>query len=148
MDAMIFGSPLSDWFKGGALVLAITTCVQMGVSFGLIKFVGLQSPPIRRAFLTAASAYAICVVLLVFGGINEYAIWAPLASLPAVPVNYFYWKSTFIKAWYDDPALIPEGLSISNQDWRVGIYVLVAVIVVAFMKKAPLILGLQQTTGN
>lgn len=146
-EIMLAGYPASEWALGVTYLLAFTGLIQLMSSFALVKFVALQSPPIRRAFLTAASAYAVCVAVAVFGGPSEFALWAPLASLPVAPLVYWYWKRSFVKAWYVDPAMIPEGMTIANQDWRIGIYVLVGALAVAFIKKAPVVFAVQQGSG-
>ncbi|NLR38533.1 hypothetical protein [Novosphingobium sp. ERW19] len=147
MDTLIFGQPLSDWLLGIGFVLAITGAIQFMASFVVVKFVGLQSPPIRRAVLTAASAYALCSGFLIFGGASEYAIWVPLVSIPAAIGVYHYWKAGFLRAWYDDPSQIPEGVGIANQDWRVGLYAVAGAAIILMVKKAPLIFAVQNSTS-
>lgn len=148
MDTLLFGEPLRDWLIGCVVTLAFTTLIQFGSSLGFVKFVGLQSPPIRRAFLTALAGYALCVAALISMLPTEWTLLAPLLSLPATVITYLYWKPRFIRAWYEDPSLIPEGMAIANQDWRVGLYVLLAAVVVAVIKKAPVVFSVQQATGN
>jgi hypothetical protein len=59
----------------------------------------------------------------------EYAIYAPLAVIPAALPAFWGWRATFRRAWVADGSAIPDR-ELSNEDWRIGLIVVGAIIVV------------------
>lgn len=148
MESGLLEYPMRDWILGGIIIVAFPMLIQFGSSLLLVKFVGLQSPPLRRAILTTAIAYALSVIAGISMAPTEYVLWVPLVCAPATLFVYFYWKRIFVRAWYEDASLIPEGMTLANEDWRIGLYALVAAIALAFIQKAPVILSVRQASGH
>jgi hypothetical protein len=127
---------LNDWaalLGFGALVAA---CIQWGFALVALKFVALSAPPQKRAAWTAAVPFAVVAAFATFNVPIQYAAIAPFVCVPGALINYWYWKWTFVRAWHDDPAMIPENMTVANEDWRVGLAVVLGAIALAAVKYA------------
>ena len=114
----------------GGMVAAI-----MGAAlFALRYFVGLKAPPLRRALLTVGCAYVVAVVAFMFGGVPEYQLWAPFLGLPAALVFGLLEYREYKARWFESHEELPEGATWSNDDWRVGVYVIGAILAAAALK--------------
>ena len=55
-------------------------------------------------------------------------------GIPPALVAYWFWRREFRRAWVDDND-IPEGVSLANDDWKVGLaFVVFAGIVMSLLK--------------
>lgn len=114
----------------GGMIAAI-----MGAAIFVLRyFVGLKAPPLRRMLLTVGSAYVIAVVAFIFGGVPEYQFWAPFLGLPPALVFGLMEYREFKARWVDQHQELPEGATWSNDDWKVGLYAIGAVVVAAAIK--------------
>lgn len=139
---------LKDTALAVALGSAIAFCVVFVISFVLTHFVALKQPPKERAMWTVGVSFAAYMALLLSSSPSEYILGAIALSILPTLLIYLHFKRGFLKLWYDDPSLIPDGVKIANDDWRVGLYLLVAAAVVAFITKAPVIFAVQQGVGR
>jgi hypothetical protein len=114
-------------------IIAFVTPLLMIAAFssGLRYFVALSSPPTQRAAWTAGSAYLITTTILIFVGISGYELLVPLAALPGGLIAFWFWRLDFRRAWIEDPESIPDGLTLANDDWRIGVLQLLALIILA-----------------
>ncbi|GEM_PF-1561808 len=102
--------------------------VQFVVAFVLQFFVALKARPARRAMWTASLAYAITVLIFFyFGSDNEQAIWMPLFALPGALLTFLFWYRGYRKAWVEDTEELRAGVGISNDDWRIGLLIVLVV---------------------
>ena len=100
------------------------------VSMILEYFVGLRYPPKQRARLTVGLAYVVTTAILVIVAPIEYAIWTPLAAMPAAIGWYFHLKSHLSKAWFENADDIPEHMELAPDDWQSGLLKLAIAVVV------------------
>lgn len=107
----------------------------------LIKFVALKKPPKERAMWTIGVSFTTYMVLLLTISPSEYVFPAIALSILPTLLIYIYFKRELIKLWYDDPSLIPDGVKIANDDWRVGLYLLVSAVIAALIKSAHVVLA-------
>lgn len=131
----------------GMQMLGVSLLLALGIifcfAFLFSHFVALAQPPKQRAMWTVGAASVIYFGLLISALPLEY-LFVGLGPAPiAIFLMQLYWHRFFAKAWYDDPNDIPDGMTRANEDWRVALYALVAVAVVAFVKKAPVIFAIQ-----
>lgn len=114
----------------------------LGMGFALMvpfvwvfgRTVALRKRPDERALWTAALAYGGASILFIFMGGEFLSAWlAPLIPLPGAIIIYFWLRNTYRKGWVDDEQ-ITEGMSLENDDWRVGIIVILALVVAAAFK--------------
>jgi hypothetical protein len=100
------------------------------LSFILQFIVALKARPARRALWSVAPP--VVLVALAFGiwGPHEdgMQLWLPLAAIPAGLLAFGFWYFSFRRAWVNDPDNLPEGASLSNDDWKIGLAVVVAVL--------------------
>jgi len=47
---------------------------------------------------------------------------------------YYFWRNEFLKAWVDVPSELPEGVNLANDDWRIGVLMVVALFAIAAIK--------------
>ena len=98
------------------------------------KTLALKEKPDRRALWTTAAAYAGAALVFIFAGGSFISPWlGPLVPLPGALLIYLWLRSTYRKGWVDDDQ-VPEGMTLENSDWRVGLGVVVGVIVAAAIK--------------
>lgn len=124
---------MGDFLVVGLTYIGVGLAAVGVISFVLSWFVALKSSPSKRAFWTAGIAYVIATFILLsddFGG-NEWAI--PLIVLPGGLVAFFYWRLAFRRAWTSDPDVLAEGISLEDDDWRVGLlrFLALATVVLA-----------------
>ena len=114
----------------GGMIAAI-----MGAALFVLRyFVGLKAPPMRRALLTAGSAYVVAVVAFIFGGVPEYQLWAPVLGLPTALIFGFLEYREYKARWFQNHEDLPEGATLSNDDWRIGVYIIGAIVAAASLK--------------
>lgn len=106
-----------------ALFLAGPLLVIVGIAFVLHFFIALEATPSRRAGWTAGIAYLLATILFLFGGNlrPEQQIWVPLVCLPSALIVFLFWRNDFRRRWIENPDLLPEGMTIANDDWRIGL---------------------------
>lgn len=150
------GSDLSEiaWgFFVGALGLAMPI---WGLCWAFHFFIALRARPIRRAIWNVGPAFVLtvaCAELLVgqMRGtgheVLELAFLLPVIAFPGALIAFWYLRSNYVRLWVESPENLPEGVSIANDDWRVGLmFVLAALatsIAFAVARKLPVILALR-----
>ena len=106
------------------------------LSFAFHYIIALRDLPDRRAAWTAGAAYFVTTLTFLFSGPSEgMQYFAPLTALPGGLIAYWWWRAEFRKAWVDDPAELPDGINLANDDWRIGAALVVGVIVIAVLKR-------------
>ena len=126
---------LADIVKISALSIGICFAFIFLFSFILQFIVTLKSPPARRAIWTVAPPFLLVVlVALVWGPEGGFGLWLPIASIPAAILAFAYWYFSFRRAWVEDPEHLPEGASLSNEDWKIGLGIVLFVLVLNFAK--------------
>lgn len=127
------------------------TLLIVGIAFAMIwalalllqQFVALRAEPTRRATWTVGIPYVLTAVALMFAlpaAAGQFfspvalALIAPFAAIPGGLATFWWWRRSFKSAWVDDPADLPEGVELANDDWRVGLLILTAVLVIAAIK--------------
>jgi hypothetical protein len=105
----------------GLLVLAVA-------SFALHYFIALRAPPSSRAAWTVGTAFLITAAIFTFGGVPGYEIAGTLAAIPGALIAFWFWRGEFRRGWIADPTSLPAGLSIANDDWRVGLVKLIGLL--------------------
>jgi hypothetical protein len=128
---------LQEMMLIGLLYAGMCLAIMAPISYGLTKFVALKARPSDRSAWTAGAAYLIVTGLFIFGGVPGHEAIAPLAALPGGLITFWYWRMEFRKAWIEDPEHLAENQTLANDDWRVGLWILVAAIVIAVVKALP-----------
>lgn len=121
---------------------AIAFSIVFIMTYFLSSFVALKKAPKERALWTVGVSYVGYLALLVSSLPSQYILAAVSLSVPTTFIIYLHFKRSFVKLWYDDPNMIPEHMKLANDDWRVPLYLLLAVAVVVGIKKAFAILAL------
>ena len=118
------------------LIFGMPFCFMAVISVVLKFFVGLKAKPDRRAMLIVLPAYIIVVLAFVFGMSESgfFQIAMPVAGAPMALLIYWWWQSEFRKAWIDDANHLPEGVKLENDNWKVGLAALAALIAVAAIR--------------
>ena len=120
---------MQDFWTMGVVALAVPLLMIGAISFGLRFFVALNAPPSRRAAWTAGLAYLIVSAIIVFGAPEEIAPYGPVAAVPGGLIAFWFWRSDFRRGWVENGEGLPDGTVLANDDWRIGILQLLAVIV-------------------
>lgn len=115
----------------GLIFAAMGLGIVAVASFVLQYFVALKSPPSQRAAWTAGLAYLAATAVFLFGGPAGAEYASALICLPGALIAFWFWRSEFRRAWINNPDDVPEGQSIANDDWRIGLLRLLALVVVA-----------------
>ncbi|MBA4043794.1 MAG: hypothetical protein C0471_05155 [Erythrobacter sp.] len=107
-----------------------------GVSWVLSKVVGLKAEPDRRALLTVLPAYIAVTLLSVFGmaGASFWPLIFPLAGAPIALIIYWFWRRDFRSRWYENDDEMPDGTTLENDDWKIGLLAIISLVVVAAIK--------------
>ena len=113
------------------LLAAVATLILAVISYGLHFFVALKSPPSKRAAWTAGSAYLVTTSFAIFGGVPGYELIAPAAVIPGALIAFWYWRAEFRDQWIQNPDIGPDGITLANDDWRIGLLRLLLIIAVA-----------------
>ncbi len=130
MLAIFEGATARDIALGATVFFGIGFLGIYIISMILEYFVGLRSPPRQRALLTVGLAYVATTIILLFAVPIEYAVWAPLAALPAAIGWYFYLKSHLSRAWFGNSEDIPDHMEVAADDWQSGIMKLALAVLV------------------
>ena len=103
---------------------------------GAFEVVGLKAEPDRRALLTVLPAYIAVTLLSVFGmaGASFWPLIFPLAGAPIAFIIYWFWRKDFRSRWYENDDDLPDGTTLENDDWKIGLLAIFALIVVAAVK--------------
>jgi hypothetical protein len=133
----------NETIEAGLLIVGMAfLCVAVSSSV-LHYFVALKARPTRRALWTAGIPFVLTAILFMFylptigsGFASPWllAILGALAALPGGVAAFWFWKREFQSAWVDDPANMPDGVGLANDDWRIGLGMLAVLIVVAVFK--------------
>ena len=115
------------WVAGA---LALGGCAL--VSFVLSKIIALRSPPGRRAAWTSGLA-AISALAASLSTPFDLAWPFVVAVLPAGLLTFWFWKREFHNAWVEDHE-VRDDTKLANDDWRVGLAALAAVLVAAAVR--------------
>lgn len=91
------------------------------ISVPLHFVIALRSPPSQRAGWSAGLAYLITGLLLYFGGMDLLDWLLPLFCLPGALIVFWFWRREYRRAWIDNPDLVPPGMTLENDDWRIGL---------------------------
>jgi hypothetical protein len=121
---------MNEGLQIGLLAMGIPVVMIAFSTTILHYFVALKSRPSQRAAWTVGVAYTIVVALLSWGAPAGYELWAVLASAPAALIAFWFWRHEFKRAWVDDPELLPDGVTLIEDDWQSGLLRLALVIVV------------------
>jgi len=122
---------MADILSLGLIVVVVPLLMIAAISFGLHYFIALSAPPSRRAAWTVGIAYLATAAILIFGGIQEYAAYAPLAAVPGGLAVFWFWRRDFRRGWIEDAEALPDGVTIANDDWRLGLLQLLALMTLA-----------------
>jgi hypothetical protein len=114
---------VKDTILFGVMVIVAPLLMIAIVSFGLRYFIALNARPSQRAAWIAGIAYLATTIFIIFGGAAppEYAIFVPLAALPGGLVAYWFWRREFRQGWIENAEDLPEGVTLANDDWRMGL---------------------------
>ena len=118
----------------GLLFVAANLLIISMATIILHKFIALKMRPGPRAAWTIGIAYLLATAIWVFGGPPEAIAYAPLAAVPGALLAYWYWQGEFRRAWVEDPNQLPEGVNLANDDWRIGLFAVVAAVIIAVLK--------------
>jgi len=126
---------MTDIAKLAALSVGICFAFIFLLSFILQFIVALKSTPARRAIWTVAPPLLVVVLgMLIWGPEVKWGLWLPVAALPAAILAFVYWYLSFRRAWIEDPENLPEGASLSNDDWKIGLGIVLLVLALNFAK--------------
>lgn len=125
----------TDMLAGAGLVALIALLINMPISFVLYRFVALNAPPERRAFWTIFPGYIGAAASVGFGmsGLVN-PILSVIIPIPGALLCYWWLLHDLRKGWIDNPDDLPEGVTLANSDWRVGLAGVVALIIAATIK--------------
>jgi len=121
---------MNESLQIGLIAIGIPIVLIAFLTMILHYFIALRSRPSRRAAWTVGVAYLIVVALLMWGAPVGYELWAVLASAPAALIAFWFWNHEFKRAWVDDPEMLPDGVTLLDDDWQSGLLRLALVIVV------------------
>jgi hypothetical protein len=125
-------------FVEGLQVFGFLSLMMAGIMLLVILFlkffVALKSPPGRRTLITVGIAYLVTVTFFMFGGIAEYQIWSPILGLPGLILLAWSEHRGFKARWLESAEDLPEGATLSNDDWKVGALIIVSLIAAAAIK--------------
>ena len=51
-----------------------------------------------------------------------------MAALPAALIAFWWWRGEFRRAWVDAAEDLPEGVELANDDWRLGLILVVGTL--------------------
>jgi hypothetical protein len=126
---------------GGAFLV-----LMLVFSTGLSFFVGLKSPPAKRAGWTVGLSALLTSLVFAWGQsqiadapdlpagspLDEIAWSAPAVILGGAVLVFLFWYWTFRRSWIDDAeALAADGFGIEEDDWRIGLFRLVMLVALA-----------------
>jgi len=118
-----------------AIILFIgPLCALIAVMWVLRFVVALKAPPTRRAAWTAGIGYFIVVTAAAFAVPGQYWWVAPLSSIPAALVMFWWLRRDLLRAWRDAS---PDELgdeTLANDDWRIGLLLLAGLVVLAVIR--------------
>ena len=124
-----------DYLLGALLMAAMGGLLVAGLSFALQYFVALKERPSARAAWTAGVAYLVASVFFIFGaGVGDYEWAGPLLTIPGGVSAFYFWRSDFRRSWIDGPQDLETGDTIANDDWRIGLWLVGAVIVTLLLR--------------
>jgi len=103
------------------------------VTMALVWFVALNARPLPRAAWMAGLAYLIIAPVYFFVPLNGLQIAGGLlAAFPMALIIFWYWYGDFRSRWVDEAAA--DGVRLENNNWKVGLAMLIATIVAAGIK--------------
>jgi hypothetical protein len=104
-------------------------------SFVLQFIVALKARPARRALWSVGPPTLLVGLGFALLGTRDdvFQAWVPLAVVPAALLAYAYWYFTFRRAWVDDDN-VPAGTRLSNDDWTIGLGIVVLVLAANVLK--------------
>jgi hypothetical protein len=120
--------------------MAAVSLVVMGfISSVLRVFIALKSPPAIRAAWTAASSLLIMTLItFVFDGFGnafeEYELLFALTTTFCSLLVFAYWWYVFKRAWIADPDGLPHGVRLENDDWRLGLLMVIFAGAIVWIK--------------
>jgi hypothetical protein len=137
---MRFGEVMADATPTDILYLSL---VGVGICFAAIfvmslvlQFVvALKARPARRAIWSVGPPALIVAAAAAYWGPQDgpWQIWLPVAAIFAGLLAFAYWYFTFRRAWIDDGS-VPEGMRLSNDDWKIGLGFVVLVLAASFLR--------------
>lgn len=125
---------LEDMASGSAVVAGISFVITLGISNVLSYVVALKSTPERRAFYTVMPGILVSVGI---GGSMIMGLGMPILSflfvlLPNLAV-FWWFRRQYRRAWMPDDQ-VPEGVSIENDDWTVGVAGILIVLMIGVFR--------------
>lgn len=103
-------------------------------SYILHYVIALRARPASRAAWTAGASYLCTVALFLFGGPPGWEVPALVGSAPGALIAYWYMRRAFRRMWVNDESELPEGASMANDDWRIGLLGVVLLIALLAVK--------------
>lgn len=125
---------MDDALELGLIIVGMPFAVIAISSWLLHYFVQLNAPPTQRAAWIVGIGYAISSTIWLFAGPAGDRWEGPFAAIPGAALAFWWWRRDFRYAWIDDGEELPEGVSMANTDWRVGLFGLLAMLVAAAIK--------------
>ena len=129
-----FKMTTDEYLHGAAILGGMMFAIMFGASFALKFFVALNAPPMRRTIWTVGIAYLVSLAFFWFGGLPDYELWAAIAGLPFALLLGWMLFNEFKERWVDDGTDLAPGVTLSNTDWRAGIFILVGLVALASIK--------------
>lgn len=119
---------MNDVVRGGIIAFGVPFVIVALVSGTLRFFVALRSPPTRRAAWTVGPAFLVATALYV-AFVPQIWWLGAIATVPPSALVFWWWRNEFRQGWINDAEDAPEGVELANDDWRVGLMLVVGVVV-------------------
>lgn len=113
---------VEDFAVGALLVTAMSFGIVLISAMIFRRFIALKSKPDRRALWSVLPGFLISASLVV-PMLNEMGglILAPLVAVGTGWIVFWMFRRDFRKAWIADGEELPGGVTLENDDWKVGI---------------------------
>ena len=127
---------ISEILYIAALFTGLCFVIIFFISFVLQFIVALKARPARRALWSVVPPVLLVASVFALWGPQEggLQVWLPLSAIPAGMLAFAYWYFSFRRAWVEDPENLPEGVGLSNDDWKIGLAVVVFVLILNTLK--------------
>lgn len=106
----------------GVISFALPFLIIAIVSWVLHYFIALSALPDRRAAWIVGAGYLAAALTWSLVAPDGYRWEGMLTSAPGALLVYLYWRWVFRATWFDDTDGVPEGVTLANTDWRVGLF--------------------------
>ena len=125
----------TDIAAGTLLIMAMALMFHIFISFVSSKIIALKSLPDRRAFWTVIPGY-VAVTGMVAAMLSELGnpFISPFATAPGGLLLYWWYRREFRNAWVDDTEGLPEGVTLQNDDWQIGVAGILILLVFGLLR--------------